>query len=506
MSNDQWQNQARFSAYGEERIAYVATILIYLLLAVLFALQRSEVELALAGTCALFSSAVLMQKDFVAALSLTILVTHIGPILKVMLPVLGMVNIGDLYLAMIVVVSLYRHLCRPVYLGPFRGATALLPVCLVISVPFLPDVAAAVPGYISLVQLAALYLVVMNEIRTDRQVDRMFDGIGWAVLVSALLQLAFYTQGVSLGLAQEADEYQSSVLRGEAQNYFVKTTFFYVSFYGSCTAAMVIAVCRILWRKPGSGFFEIGFWFVVFMLATTTSLVAGSRTALLSAAMTIVVVLMVFAIRLGNPLKVAAALVFTVGGITLLIGLAIVAVPMIISESQFALYAETMTGDLSLTMSVGERLIMWSEVPEKVQENPMAFLFGVGPDVPQRAPELPAIQKLMQIQGMEGFQPPSFHNFYVDLLAHLGLGAFVLLLFVIAKTLLRLRQSRAARQDLTYCCLFALLAWLLLWTTHATGWSKPVLIMSELFALSHLLISGRIYVLTVNKTDIHGAY
>jgi len=487
---------------GEHRIAYVATILMYLLLAALFALQRSEAELALAGASALLVSALLMQKDFVAALSLTILVTHIGPILKFMFPIVGMVNLGDAYLAMIVLTSLHRHLEKPVYLGPFRGVAFLILASLIVSVPFLPDVAAAVPGYISLLQLAAFYFVVLNEISTDYEIDRLFDGIGWAVLVSALLQLIFYNQGVSLGLAQEADDYQSSVLRGEAENYFVKTTFFYVSFYGSCTAAMVIAVCRILWPRPSSGFIDAVFWSAVFMAATTATLVAGSRTALLAAAMAICMVFLVYAFRGDSPLKASMVLCCTVLGIAVLIGLAIFALPIILSESQLALYTDAMVGDVELAMSVGERLIMWSEVPEKIQDNPMAFFFGVGPDVPQRAPEVSTIQNLMQIRGMDSFQPHSFHNFYVDILVHLGLCAFVLLVFVLIVTIVRLTKVQTSRPELAQCCFFAILAWLFLWTTHATGWSKPVLIMSELFALSHLLIARRISMHSANKTDV----
>src|SRR5262249_40383064 len=150
-----------------------ATISMYLVIAVLFAFQRSEGELVLAGASALLISAFLMQKDFVAAFCFSILVYPIGPIFKFVLPVVGMVNLGDVYLVMIVLTSLSRRFEQPIYFGPFRAVNVLLLACLILSVPFLPDIQTAVPGYISLLQLAALYIVILNEIRTDQDIERI---------------------------------------------------------------------------------------------------------------------------------------------------------------------------------------------------------------------------------------------------------------------------------------------------------------------------------------------
>src|SRR5215212_8023431 len=100
-----------------KKAIYIVALSLYVLLAVCYGLHRSEAELFMVGGLALIASAILIQKDFVAALSLTILVTHIGPILKQSLPAIGMVNLGDAFLFMIILTSLVRHLYEPVYLG-----------------------------------------------------------------------------------------------------------------------------------------------------------------------------------------------------------------------------------------------------------------------------------------------------------------------------------------------------------------------------------------------------
>jgi len=472
---------------GEYRGAYVATLSTYILLAASFALKLPYTVLALEGAFAIAASAFLLQKDFVSALSLTILVTHIGPILRETLPVVGMVNLGDIYLGLVFLVWAQRHLTRPIYLGPFRALILPMVMLLVISILFLPDFVAALPGYLSLFQLVMFYFVVLNDIRTEEDIDRMLAGIGWAVLVSACLHLIFYSQGVSLGLTETEDDVHSSAILGTRDiAAFIKTSFFYVSFYGSCAAGMVISVCRLV-LNGRSGWLERGFWSVVFLIALISSVVAGSRTAVLSAVLSVFVFLSFLALRQVRT-RNSGLLVRVLAGISGLIALAAVAVVGVLSENQRDALVQMAIGEAET--SIGERLVMWNAIPEKTLEFPSAFVFGVGPDVTWRAGQLPVIRELMNVRGLP-YQPPSFHNFYVDIVFQLGFPVFVLLAFIGISTLVRLAKVRGGRPDLTHTFFFAIFAWVLLWNTHATGWSKPVLIMSELFALSHLVIAHR---------------
>jgi O-antigen ligase len=91
------------------------------------------------------------------------------------------------------------------------------------------------------------------------------------------------------------------------------------------------------------------------------------------------------------------------------------------------------------------------------------------------------------------FQPPSFHNFYLDVLFQQGIVFFGLMMMVMVRTLSRLIDHVKRRTDgLALDCLFSISGWMIVWVTHATGWSKPVLILAVLFAISHLLICGRL--------------
>jgi O-antigen ligase len=140
---------------------------------------------------------------------------------------------------------------------------------------------------------------------------------------------------------------------------------------------------------------------------------------------------------------------------------------------------------------MGERFLMWSDLPQKILSSPKELMLGLGPGVPERAPENESVRKIMYISSIQ-FQPFSFHNFYADVILQHGAIFFALMAAVIVSTVRRMwtlvRRGDVLAADLFY----AISAWLIVWMTHSTGWSKPVAILSVLFALGHLLIANRL--------------
>ena len=134
-----------------------------------------------------------------------------------------------------------------------------------------------------------------------------------------------------------------------------------------------------------------------------------------------------------------------------------------------------------------ERLEIWEWAFNVADDYLKEFLIGIGPDVPLRAHDLPIVQQLMTVPGH--IQLPSFHNFYIDVLFQNGVFFVMIAAYVLASTMRRL-AIRFFRSDdpIVRDCLFALLAWLVMWVSHATGWSKPVFIFAQLMGLAHLAL------------------
>jgi hypothetical protein len=456
---------------------------LYIALAAMFAASAPDLILYVFGAGATVSCVALMFRNFVSSLYLLVLATHIGPIVRATIPGIGIVTLGDLYLAFLLFVFSLRVSKGKILTLPFRGFALAMFAMSATTLILAADVIAALPGVINMAQVAFIYIIIYNEVKTRKQVDGLLNGIGIGVLISAVLHLIFYLRGESLALSGQ-DEGQLAALLGDiiAPEY-IRTSFFYVSFHASSAVGIVLGIRHLL-RMTGVDITVRIFWLFVLAAALSSSLVSSSKTTILAAGFVFIFIVFSYIrhAKRGHGLQLA------------LLTVSIATIPIMVFQSvvtgeQQSLLQDSILSDSAVSM--GERFLMWSEFPQKVLSSPKELMFGLGPGVPERAPENESVRKIMYISSIQ-FQPFSFHNFYADVIVQHGAIFFSLMAAVIVSTVRRLwtlvRKGDVLAADLFY----AISAWLLVWMTHSTGWSKPVAILSVLFALGHLLISNRL--------------
>ncbi len=473
----------------------VLFVLVWLGLCGLYLANAPERLMWSLGAAGLLLGTFLVTRAPRRALMLLVLVTHTGPVVRVQIPLLGMLTFGDVFLALLGGVVLASFLGG----ARIRGGplSALVPVFLFLwstSVLLSPQVKAAVPGAISQIQLALVYFLTLNLVETEDEAWSLLNWIGVTILLGSCMHLIAFTQGRTLLLSMEestegayALSARTEAARAAIGSYF-KTSFFYGSFGASCAAGIVLAISAMTvaghrWRHARL------FWALVGFSALTSSLVSGNRTPVLAAGVVIALFLLasVFqSIRHWRQRSTVLAmslsiLCVTAGGVWLQ--------KRILSEGQLARFQ--MMFRYSADTSLQERLEMWKAAWDRFDQFPREFLIGVGPDVPQRGEAIPQVQRLLEFNQAPGVF--SFHNFYIDVLFQSGVLFLALMIGVLLWTVVGLRR-RAGKDPpglavVLLCCLGA---WLLTWIAHATGWSKPVMILAELMALAHLLISGRL--------------
>jgi O-antigen ligase len=158
-------------------------------------------------------------------------------------------------------------------------------------------------------------------------------------------------------------------------------------------------------------------------------------------------------------------------------------------------YVDMFTGD-SRIRSMDQRFGMWAVVPEKAFEHPGEFLFGIGPNVNLRLSNLGADAD-NSVFSVNGEQVISFHNFFIDCVFQIGVvfGISMVVLFLSTlKNLLRRLKESAYHDELALDCAFGLLAFMLAGFTMGASWSKPYLVVAQLLAISHLLMTKRFHV------------
>lgn len=449
----------------------------------------------LIGAIELVVGAILVARAPKRALLFLILVTHTGPVVRVQVPLLGMLTFGDAYLAMLsagILLSFLRG--ARVKGGPLGKLFPILLFLWAASALLSPDLRAAAPGAIAQLQLALVYFLTLNLVETDDEAWTLLTWIGVTVLVGSCMHLVAFTQGRTLLLAMEGSadgiyalSERLETARAAIGSYF-KTSFFYGSFPASCGAGIVLAIVGLAVAGRRLGRARI-LWALVGFSALASSLVSGNRTPILAAGAVVVPFLLWSSLRAVRTLRHRSALLpvalsilgITVGGLWLQ--------KTILSADQLARFQVMFR--YSAETSMRERLEMWRSAWDRFDQFPRELLVGLGPDVPQRGAALPQVRRLMDVgQPITVF---SFHNFYLDVLFQNGVVFLAVMLGVLFWTVDRLRRRISRDGDgLAIVLLCSIWSWLLTWCVHATGWSKPVLLLAELMALSHLLVSGRL--------------
>lgn len=466
---------------------------LYLFLAGLYLSNASQTLLLGTACLTAFLTVLLCMCDPLHVLYLTILATHLGPVVRTELVGVGMVTLGDIHLLILTTGFTFRAMKQGRFsLGPFSSAMALLVFFSVLTVAFAPDFRSVTPGVISQIQVAIVYFLTLNLVRKETDATLLLQMIGFAVLVSAAMHIAAYAQGRTLLLSMQEIEKDVFTQYEETQwmmnMAYNKTSFFYSSFIASCTVVMTLAATHLALSCERTR--QTAFWAIVGMSALLSSLVGGNRTPIVATGVSCVLLLGVMLRRLPREkLILRRILMLCIGG-PLLLAAAFLLQWSISSQAQFEAFPIMFMESASISMS--ERFLMWRNAIDYVLQFPKEFLIGVGPDVLLRGPQLSVVQAMMNIPGLS-IQIGSFHNFYIDVVFQNGIFFFVISGYIIAVTLKGLvscfsRLNNSIARD----CLFALIAWLIMWNSHATGWSKPIFIFSELLGVAHVVISNNL--------------
>ena len=469
--------------------------IIWLCLCGLYLANAPARLMLLIGAVELLVAVILVARAPKRALIFLTLVTHTGPVVRVQVPFVGMLTFGDAYLAVLSGgVLLLFLLGARLRGGPLSILIPLLLFLWALTTFLSPDLRVVAPGAIAQIQIALVYFLTLNLVETEDEAWKLLNWIGVTVLVGSCMHLVAFTQGRTLLLAMEGSgegiyalSERSEAARAAVGSFF-KTAFFYGSFPASCAAGIVLAVVGMAAAGRRLGRARL-LWAFVGFSALTSTLVSGNRTPLLAAGAVVIPYLLWSALRsirhrrhrsalLGTALSVLG---LTAGGLWLQ--------KRILSEDQLARFQ--LMFRYAAETSMQDRFQMWRAAWARLDQFPREFLVGLGPDVPQRGPALPQVQRLMEFNQSIGVF--SFHNFYIDVLYQNGIVFLSVMVGVLLWTMDGLqRRLRKDAAGLAIVLLCALLTWCLTWTVHATGWSKPVMILAELMALSHLLISGRL--------------
>lgn len=475
-------------------LSYVA----YLSVTVLFCVGASPTTLYFAGVFAVITSIWLIASSRLHALYIVILVVHIGPVLRISLPRIGMFNIGDVFLLLLGLSFAFRWgrgflTGRHTSLGskfvmPRNFGLAVLLTGLTVALS--ANYRNVASGTLAMIQIALVYLITINEVKTRKDANGIFYALAFAVLISALMHLYFYSTGRTMMVnAENLEKYADNIL-GYVPSPFIKTSFFYGSFIISCTAIVILGFCYIF-LSEGLSLTRYLFWTVVIIFITISSALS-SRSPLI-AVFLVGIVIGVMALRKSilrkSPRRrmLAASLVI----IVLIVFGTFATFQRLVSEEQRDSYYEMFADGGG---SLSERFIIWREAFEKVFEFPKEFLVGVGPNVPLKDGNPEAVEQLTYSKTF-ACNIQSFHNFYIDIIFQNGILFFAVMMTAIVRILKNLFYiiKRSNCTDIIACgCFFPVLGCLLIFNTQGTTWSKPLLVLAQLFGIAYLLASGRL--------------
>jgi O-antigen ligase len=355
---------------------------------------------------------------------------------------------------------------------------------------FSEDPRAVVVSVLNIVQFALLYLITINVIKTRRQAKYLLAMIALGVTVGAALHLAFYARGVSLWLTSDSPgqnflqtgEIRDLFTTANATGQFYRTSHFYGSFITPCGVAIVVGMMS-LWLDGASGPKYKIYWAVAIGVASTSLLVTGNRTILLSCALSVIGLLAIsFAaesvnFRLRKFLSILFIMLLCMGG-------AHKVQRSMLDDVQWAAYFDAVFD--SASDSISHRFSMWGHACDVFCREPKILLYGVGPDLAWRSPDNAKIAQIMTIPSMQ-FQVPSYHNFYFDLILNFGFVFALVFLGVIVGTVGRLAKTFwRTRDEVSGVCLCALLMWFISWLTVSMAWGKVLFVLAQLLAVAHL--------------------
>lgn len=414
----------------------------------------------------------------------------LGPVLKSSLAGVGMVNIGDFFLT-IMALGLCRmwseNALRP---NPYRNYFYVMAVCTITNILVSGNASISISGILNMMEIAIVYVFTFSVIRSREQARSCINAMVFGVILSALVHVYSYAQGNNLNLGWSEDMALSatSAISGWEDSPFIKTSFFYGNLSITCSIVAVIGL-RFVLLSPRAQLRSTLLWTCAISIALISGSLTG-RTPLVVTAFVGLWLLSVAAYKLFlSRERVPNIFMGTFVAIIVAYVLLFNFRSLIVEKQQDA-YLTMFTEEGSESMQ--QRFSMWEAAFHKPFLNPKEFLFGVGPNANLQITKF-GIMPEGYVFSVDTDPIISFHQFFIDVIFQLGIFFGISLILLTLKTLKSLQsllQNTRYNDELAFDCTLGIIAFILTGFTLGASWSKPYIVVAQLFAISHLLVLG----------------
>ena len=403
----------------------------------------------------------------------------LGPICSINSLSSVQINFGDLYLYLIAIIFLLK---RNKIFDPLRIFILPVVILFLCNLIITPNFIIALQGYVGFINFIIVFLLVLNSIKNREDSESIFISIGFASAIAASMHIYSFYQGSNMLLASRLVEGGTYIL--DSSSSYIKSSYFYSTFVASCITSLIICLYFILIdikkTLPKRLFFAF-----LFLIVLYSSLLQAARTIFVSTF--VVFLIMFFTEQSGIKSFFNKIIIMIFFGFLLIFGVPAL-LELLFSDYDMSLLLDNLYRGDAINISSGERFIYLGEFFNKIPSHLNYFLFGIGPDVPQRANYMPEVQSLMYSPTLD-FLPYSFHNFYLDLIFQFGIiFALILFWFFIKPVLFLFKNNKINITSEFKLSIYLVLGWLILWFTHSTGWSKPVLALAEILGISYFFM------------------
>jgi len=412
-----------------------------------------------------------------------------GPIYPVNVSGIGMITAADLYLLSLATVFILidRRLFAPVLLGRCRHLLYAFSILLLFSWAFSDDIASSNHALANFIQLAAVYLLTLNLVRSADDVRRILTGWLVAVTLCSLLTILKYYQLEPLLIANEVprgvEDIGALLLSSE---YFFRATFFYAGFFFALAVTLIVILSRIAGAETLS--------FPMQLLLLLSGLVNASALLVMNTKSAIYSIALIGCfIVLGSIVRVKRDAVSTLRTGRLISGLAIITVGLMALIPVFLVSQQitTMFERFSSTESLVQRLIVYKNALQELISDEKIFIFGVGPDTIVRSPQLQRVTNILT-DPLTGLQEGTIDSTFLMVLLELGVISFLILGALMVFTMWSLfKRRRDVPGDVYGAIAGGIAVWLLTASTQYMGWAKISWLFAVLMAMAHFLAACR---------------
>lgn len=400
------------------------------------------------------------------------------------------INLGDLVLVAVLIGYLISgRFKKKFWLGPYSKVSCIMLFFICASWILSVDPVSSAVAVVGILQLIAVYLLTINLIETQEDLRQLLYATILAVTVSGALVIYSFLidEPLLIGMSDTvASNY--ALLRHLRPEDFSSASFFVTGFIFPLSAISVITFAYLLNSSELSTIGKLIF-FGAFPITIGTLVVMGNKTAIISAVLVFVALLIT-----QNYSRKFFSRMISILGVCLMLTIFSCAAFYLISPATIEGIQLRFVAKFSDATSFLVRLTVWERVVRFMAESPGSFVFGLGPDISIRNATDEQIMSLFTVDtGTEG----AVDSGYLYVLLNYGTVVFSLFLYIFFSTLrglwrLKDQVNNDASKLMIRAIQYAILAWLIMGVTQQHGVSKPVYIIIQLVAVAHLLIAERL--------------